>query len=247
MQWFRLYANILDDPKIQGLPPDLFKHWINVLALTCRYDGKIPSPAECAFSLRVPESVAISVLDRLQIAGLIDKCKGGVIGWYIAPHNWHKWQYKSDTSTERVKRFRAVTGNVSETPPETDTEADTEREEKEKLKLLPKETAKRGSRIPEDFLPDASCQALAESLLMDIRESQTAFEKFMDHWRGVPGQRGCKLDWQATFRNWLRSEAKYSKGKFNGKAPKHSSIAESFGRVDAALDELARRKHQEGA
>ena len=39
-----------------------------------------------------------------------------------APHNWAKRQYKSDTSTERVKRFRNAQRNNVETPPESDTE-----------------------------------------------------------------------------------------------------------------------------
>jgi hypothetical protein len=49
----------------------------------------------------------------------------------MSPHNWDKRQYKSDVSTERVKRFRNGKRNVSETPPETeaDTENRTERKE----------------------------------------------------------------------------------------------------------------------
>ena len=29
-------------------------------------------------------------------------------------------------------------------------------------------------------------------------------EKFCDYWRGVSGQRGVKVDWIATWRNWMR-------------------------------------------
>jgi hypothetical protein len=29
--------------------------------------------------------------------------------------------------------------------------------------------------------------------------------KFRDYWIAQPGQRGVKLDWNATFRNWVRS------------------------------------------
>src|SRR6185312_7315007 len=67
-----------------------------------------------------------SLLDRLLIAGLIDVVKGGPNGSRIAPHGWAKRQYKSDTSTDRVKRYRKRFRNDAETPPETETEAETE-------------------------------------------------------------------------------------------------------------------------
>jgi len=31
-------------------------------------------------------------------------------------------------------------------------------------------------------------------------------DKFRDHWISVPGQKGCKTDWLATWRNWCRNE-----------------------------------------
>jgi hypothetical protein len=63
-----------------------------------------------------PEKVA-QVLTQLHGAGLLDKTETG-----FTPHNWKGRQYKSDVSTERVKRFREtkrnVSSTVSETPPE---------------------------------------------------------------------------------------------------------------------------------
>lgn len=34
-------------------------------------------------------------------------------------------------------------------------------------------------------------------------EDQAA--RFADYWRSIPGTKGVKLDWQATWRNWIRS------------------------------------------
>jgi len=34
-------------------------------------------------------------------------------------------------------------------------------------------------------------------------------EEFKDHWIAVPGKAGLKLDWPATWRNWIRKERKY--------------------------------------
>lgn len=123
-RWFRFYNEALDDPKVQQLDPVVFKHWVNLLCIACRNDGKLPSHEAMAFSLRLDIIGLESLLDRLLIAGLIDVRKGGANGSYIAPHGWEKRQYKSDTSTERVKRFRNVSVTVNETAPETDTETE---------------------------------------------------------------------------------------------------------------------------
>lgn len=32
------------------------------------------------------------------------------------------------------------------------------------------------------------------------------FDRFRDYWRSVPGAKGRKLDWPATWRNWVRNE-----------------------------------------
>jgi hypothetical protein len=101
----------------------------------------------------------------------------------------------------------------------------------------------RGTRLPIDFEPDASCAELAEKLLLSRAASQQAFEEFCDYWRGVPGSRGTKLDWQATFRNQLRR----MKGHTNGQAPnghKPGSIADGWAKVDAVIAEAERRENE---
>lgn len=63
-------------------------------------------------------------------------------------------------------------------------------------------TAKtRGSRLPDDFVPDLE---VAISLGLDGERARLEADKFADHWRSAPGQRGVKLDWPATWRNWCR-------------------------------------------
>lgn len=123
-RWFRFYDQALNDPKVQMLPADDFKSWVNLLCLASQNDGKLPGVTAIAFALRVTENAAVTVLERLHNAGLIDKCNGGANGWFYAPHGWDKRQYKSDSSAERVKRHRANKCNVTVTPPETETETE---------------------------------------------------------------------------------------------------------------------------
>src|SRR6185312_2731324 len=70
---------------------------------------------------------------------------------------------------------------------------------------LRSEREQRASRLPADWiLPDEwRVWAIAERPELD--PDRTA-EKFADYWRGVGGAKGRKLDWLATWRNWVREE-----------------------------------------
>ena len=120
--WFRLYSELLDDPKIQKLPTDIFKEWINLLCLACKHDGFLPSIPDIAFAMRCSEPACIALLKVLKDEGLIDEKRG-----VMKPHNWDVRQYKSDSSTDRVKRFRKRSKTATETAHVTDqTRTDTE-------------------------------------------------------------------------------------------------------------------------
>ena len=131
--WFRMYRGVINDPKVMKLPEVLRWRWTALLCLTAD-DGRLPGVGEIAFGLRISEDEAGASLWDLNAAGLIDEVEPGV----YAPHNWQGRQYKSDNSTARVQKHRDklkqqvnsfdnVSGNVSETPPDTETEADTEK------------------------------------------------------------------------------------------------------------------------
>ncbi|MGW6778992.1 DUF1376 domain-containing protein [Brucella pseudogrignonensis] len=70
------------------------------------------------------------------------------------------------------------------------------------VKARAPEKNKRGSRLPTDFIADIS-----EAIRLGLSEQDACREadKFRDYWHGQPGQRGVKLDWLATWRNWCRS------------------------------------------
>jgi len=55
--------------------------------------------------------------------------------------------------------------------------------------------------MPHDFTPDhaASLRQLHD---LDIPRE---LGRFSDYWQSQPGQKGVKLNWQATWRNWLRT------------------------------------------
>jgi len=121
--WWRAYNEAVNDPKLQLISDSLFRAWFNLMCIASGNDGALPALKDIAFTLRIAPTRAAQILSQLHVAGLLDKTETG-----FAPHNWNGRQYKSDVSTERVKRFRKrernVSSDVTETPP--DTELDTE-------------------------------------------------------------------------------------------------------------------------
>lgn len=122
-RWLRLYESVVNDPKLQRLPGETFKGLINLWCIASANGGALPPIEDVAFTLRMTEGKAQALIDTLRGAGLIDDTENG-----LQPHNWNGRQFKTDVSTERVKRFRnrknAVSGNgvkpFHETPPETE-------------------------------------------------------------------------------------------------------------------------------
>ena len=62
----------------------------------------------------------------------------------------------------------------------------------------------RGTRLKADWT--ASPELCAFALELGLNAANIT-PQFIDHWIAQPGQRGLKLDWDATYRNWCRREA----------------------------------------
>ncbi|WP_435310660.1 hypothetical protein [Primorskyibacter sedentarius] len=60
----------------------------------------------------------------------------------------------------------------------------------------------RGTRLKLESLPD-DWQAFARKERPDI-DARNEFATFRDYWIAQPGQKGVKVDWDATWRNWVR-------------------------------------------
>lgn len=67
---------------------------------------------------------------------------------------------------------------------------------------------KRGTRLPADWtLPDDwLAWALNERREFTGQAMRKVGEAFGDHWRAATGKNATKLDWQATWRNWVRNQ-----------------------------------------
>ncbi|WP_425412328.1 helix-turn-helix domain-containing protein [Leisingera methylohalidivorans] len=79
----------------------------------------------------------------------------------------------------------------------------------------PGKARSRGTRLPDDWVLPRGWREWAISEGWAENTIRLEAEKFQDYWRSAPGQKGVKLDWQATWRNWMR----------NSKTPKLTPIS----------------------
>jgi uncharacterized protein YdaU (DUF1376 family) len=70
----------------------------------------------------------------------------------------------------------------------------------------PKVKTQRGSRLPTDWTLPEEWKAWAEQERPDLATKAVA-DSFKDFWIAKAGAGGVKLDWQATWRNWIRSQS----------------------------------------
>jgi hypothetical protein len=81
-RWWRAYDDALNDPKVQSLPPSLFKFWFNLLCVASKHDGLIPSKEALKTLLRARLDHVETYLKELLNRGLIDETKDR-----LSPHN----------------------------------------------------------------------------------------------------------------------------------------------------------------
>lgn len=93
----------------------------------------------------------------------------------------------------------------------------------------------RGTRIPADFEPDIA-YAVAQGL--PAARARTEAENFRDYWSAKTGQGATKLDWPATWRQWVRN----ARDRYGGN---NRSPPASNGRERLTPAESARRRLEE--
>lgn len=73
-----------------------------------------------------------------------------------------------------------------------DASLEIEKEKEKEIYSNYRQRQQRGTRLPKDWMPE------------EHLDRQDELAAFRDYWVAQPGQRGVKLDWQATWRNWIR-------------------------------------------
>ncbi|MFY2088370.1 helix-turn-helix domain-containing protein [Achromobacter xylosoxidans] len=68
----------------------------------------------------------------------------------------------------------------------------------------------RGARLPATWVLPRSWGLEAQRLCpgLTVERIREIADEFRDYWVALPGSKACKLDWEATWRNWVRKEGR---------------------------------------
>jgi hypothetical protein len=237
-RWFRLYDELLHDPKVQMLSDELFKSLVNLWCIASKNGGVLPDIEQVAFSLRVTTVTAHETVTALFGLGFFDKTKKGLV-----PHNWSGRQYdnrdqgpgnarkKGDaTASERMKRYRNKR-NATVTEPYQDTEQRQNRTE----------TEEEGAKPPAARGPYAYSGKVVRLNPEDHSRWKASFS-FLD----LNSELEARDNWLAeqpaeTRRRWFGSTSKYlanrnMEAKAKAQAPpKPNPTADGFNRAFARI------------
>lgn len=162
---------------------------------------------------KVSRATVFRALDELEQAGLL-RIEHGVGGGEKTPANYRPNRYTvlmSGSQTETSNPFQGShiePSGVSSTQDRglTD-ETQTVLQPSSTISSSPGEqTKKRACRVPQPFDVTDEMAAWAEKNVPNVDWDRET-PKFLDYWRGIPGKPGTKLDWPATWRNWMRNNA----------------------------------------
>lgn len=217
-------------------------------------------PRSFARTARVPAVLG----DRLCDAGLWEHADGG--GWII--HDFDQYLPSEGLRSKRAEAGRkgaaARWGKTADQDTSTDETADgdsnlpsdangkngnscpepePEPEPIEK-RTTSSSTGKRGTRIPNDFAMTQEMIAWGLENFPNLNgEAITA--EFVDYWRAVPGAKGIKLDWPATWRNWVRRKGEnggptaiHGRGTPAGPGPRPSTTDQRVAQAYAAAEQV---------
>jgi len=203
--WFRAYSEMIDDEKLRLLAFE--DRWHYVAVLCCKSLGILDDDCDQQLMRRkiaVKMGVQVRELDeisrRLSEVGLIDENS-------LQPIKWDERQFESDSSKERVRRYRERqknqllkdmerNGNVTVTVQETDTETDTY-----------KKRGKPASR----FVPPTPDEVRS---YCKERNNSVDPSRFVDFYaaKGWMVGKNKMRDWKAAVRTWEGKQEKQASG-----------------------------------
>jgi hypothetical protein len=214
--WIKLYNELLDDYDFGQLPDASKMHLVAIWLLASRSENKIPyDDAWVAKRINATEPVNLALL-----AG-----KGFILLDQELPIVEHvaSAPLADCLSREREEgeKRRGEREQIAATPRTTTG-----------LKKLQNDKASRGTRIASDWSPCEADRFSAKSEGFSDFEIDREAVRFRDYWISRAGAGGAKLDWSATWRNWVRTSAE-KLGKqpraANGAQPEPPGFLAKFG------------------
>lgn len=107
-QWFRMYSEFANDPKVQMMTEAMQRRLVMLFCLQCSNGLETLHETELAFALRITPQELAETKELFLAKGFVDEA------WKIL--KWEKRQFTSDSSTARVRKHRESKKQDDETP-----------------------------------------------------------------------------------------------------------------------------------
>lgn len=197
--WFRMYSEFAFDHKLQMMTEAEQRRFVMLLCLRCSNGDVTLHDTQIAFQLRISEQDWQATKSVFIAHKLIDS-KNNVM-------NWDKRQFLSDSSRERVARYRErhrnASGNISNvtvTVQDTDTDTDTEQNKRTKRTSAPSCPQDVDAGVWEDWkqLRKSKRATVSETVVEQARKEATkagmSLNQFFKEWC-LRGSQGLKAEW----------------------------------------------------
>lgn len=229
--YIRVHDGMPDHPKIDGLSDGAFRLLVTMWCWCSRHltDGLIPGPTWLKRGTLKSRGELVSAglvdltddgmvrmhdyTDHQRTAEEVEqvreaRSKSGEYGNHV---KWHSKRGIVDPDCDHCSQSdRETVANASQRRSQNDRKSSlqtqTETEVLTNVSTLgariPRTTGK-GTRLPEPFAVDEAMKEWAVERGMQPQWVLAQTERFVNYWLAMPGQKGVKTDWRATWRNWL--------------------------------------------
>jgi uncharacterized protein YdaU (DUF1376 family) len=128
--------------------------------------------------------------------------------------------WKNKRADEEISKYKAMQeggrkgaamrwGKGSDSPPQHPPMPTKNQEPLTKNHSIEVAKAPKAKRLEKDLELPKDWEDFCKSTRADLKP-QEVFDQFKDYWVSVGGQKGTKLDWTATWRNWVRNQRQQS-------------------------------------
>ncbi|MFF3029124.1 hypothetical protein [Microbacterium sp. NPDC057944] len=215
MPWFKVDDHFWSHPKTAGLSDGAVALWLRAGSWSAGHltDGRVPVSMLRMFRARRRSAEELVAAGLWSIVGETPVERSSHAGDAFVFTSWDEYQpskaqveSKREATRNRVNAWRERQGNgVSNESPGEDRNAPPDPTRPDPTSIsneIDGRPRKRGTRIPDPFIVTAEMRAWAaeRTSLVDVNAST---ERFVNHWRAKAGRDATKVDWPATWRNWL--------------------------------------------
>ncbi len=201
--------------------------WIELLALMHEAHpyghlvvrGNVPSTAQIASLARTDADTVAAALAELESHGVFSRDEHGrIVSRRMVRDHAKRERDRLNGGLGGNPRLKGARGgstgvddegvNPSDSDvdrPHDKAEDKTQRPEARGQRKAERASANRGCRLPAGWKPSDETLAWARNKRPQLDIAET-IERFADYYVAMPGQRGVRLDWDASFRTWVARE-----------------------------------------